>query len=714
MRRLLGWIGGPVLAAALLVTSGPAWAQTLPGFGKKPGPRTDAPAEAVKESLPAVEPGREALASAKASSATVAPGGEVVIAVVLEHAPGWHTWPSKAPDVLPADIAEFAIRTHFEIDEPPSWMAPGPTQWPAHSVGHAPDFATGGTRDVQLYQGRAIGYIPVRIAADAPAGPATVRIFYEFQACNDTMCQMPMDGTLEVPLTIAPDGPAAFAVRDDDFVGFDRTVFQGAAFAAPAPAQVIAPPSQAEPAGTPEVTAQAPVGSSFFGLSLGGLHGPAGIAILLVLSALGGALLNLTPCVLPVIPIKVMTLTRHASAAAAEKGDVRGHSALYLGFWMAVGVIAFWVAIGLPVALLNFGDPSRIFGFWYVTFGIGVLIAVMALGLMGLFTLTLPQSVYMVNPNADTASGSFLFGAMTAVLGLPCFGFVAGALLAAATKWGAWTTLGVFAAIGVGMAAPYFILSAKPSLLKAVPKTGPASELVKQVMGLLLLAAGAYFIGSGLIGLVAEQPWVAKQLHWWAVAVFAATAGVWLVVRTAQITKRPAPTAVFAVVGVLIGGAAVAYALQATRTAKGNYLEQAAAREDSATIVPGVWTEYTPERFEAARAADMVVVLDFTAEWCLNCKALKAAVLNREPVKPLLHDDNFALLTVDLTSRTAPGWDLLKSLGQTGIPLLVIYGPGLPADEPWMSNAYTPDQVEAAVAKARGDGGAGSRVSARP
>jgi thiol:disulfide interchange protein len=487
----------------------------------------------------------------------------------------------------------------------------------------------------------------------------------------------------------------------DDFVGFDTTVFASSAFAtstpAPAPATTPAPETGSA---TP-----APVGSNFFGFSLGALKGPVGLALLLLFSALGGAILNLTPCVLPVIPIKVMTLTRHAGTPGKS---------LYLGFWMALGVIAFWVAIGLPVALLNFGDPSRIFGYWFVTFGIGVLIAIMSLGLMGLFTLTLPQRVYMVNPNAENAPGSFLFGMMTAVLGLPCFGFVAGALLAAATKWGAATTLGVFAAIGVGMAAPYFILSARPSLLKAVPKTGPASELVKQVMGLLLLAAGAYFIGSGLIGLVAEQPWIAKQLHWWAVAVFATMAGVWLMVRTAQISKKPVPTMVFALVGVVMAGVAVLYARQSTAAARINFLERVAAADDDATLTPGTWVEYTPARFAAAKSADMVVVLDFTAEWCLNCKALKAAVLNREPVKPLLHDGAIALLTVDLTSRTAPGWDLLKSLGQTGIPLLVIYGPGLPPDQPWMSNAYTPDQVTQAVAKARGPGAGDSRLSATP
>ena len=699
-RRSPLWALAPL---SILLLAGAVAAQSLPGFSK-PGPRTHAPAEAAREQHPPVEPGKEVIASAAASATTVAPGGELVIAVVLDHAPGWHTWPSATQDVLPKDIAQFAIRTEIELDSAPGWVAAvGPVQWPDPTEGLGPDVNTGGTMTLNLYQGRAVAFIPLKIKADAAPGTKSVSVLVSYQACDDTVCVMPEDRTLEVSIEIAPGAPAAFASAAEDFESFRADVFGTPVFAVGS-GDASQPSNPASPVAQP-ASEPTDAGPSFFGVSLGSLTGPVGLALLFLLSALGGAILNLTPCVLPVIPIKVMTLTRHAGTPGKS---------MYLGFWMALGVIAFWVAIGLPVALLNFGDPSRIFGYWYVTFGIGALIAIMALGLMGLFTLTLPQSVYMVNPNAETAPGSFLFGAMTAVLGLPCFGFVAGALLAAATKWGAATTLGVFTAIGIGMAAPYLILSARPSLLKSVPKTGPASELVKQVMGLLLLAAGAYFIGSGLIGLVAEQPWIAKQLHWWAVAVFATMAGVWLLVRTAQISKRAVPTVGFAIVGIVIAGVAVLYAMQSTDAAKSNYIERQVANDDDATLTPGTWVDYTPERFEAAKAADMIIVLDFTAEWCLNCKALKAAVLNRDPVKPLLHDDSMALLTVDLTSRTAPGWDLLKSLGRTGIPLLVIYGPGLPPDQPWMSNAYTPDQVTQAIASAKTGGPASAHLSAKP
>jgi len=105
---------------------------------------------------------------------------------------------------------------------------------------------------------------------------------------------------------------------------------------------------------------------------------------------------------------------------------------------MAIGVVAFWAALGAPLALLvaygkGFVDPSAfIFGRWYITLGLGAVIALMGLGIMGLFAINLPQKAYMINPSADNAQGSFLFGVMTAVLGLPCFGFVVAPLLAGA------------------------------------------------------------------------------------------------------------------------------------------------------------------------------------------------------------------------------------------------------------------------------------------
>jgi len=441
----------------------------------------------------------------------------------------------------------------------------------------------------------------------------------------------------------------------------------------------------------------APVRFDLFGWAFDiGVSTWLGIGALLAVAAIGGGLLNLTPCVLPVIPIKIMTISQHAGSPGRS---------WYLGLWMAAGVIAFWLGLGIPVAFVSgFVDPSQIFGIWWVTAGIGAVIVLMALGLMGMFQITLPQRVYMVNPKADNAQGSFLFGVMTAVLGLPCFGFVAGALLAGAATMPWYQVLAIFFFLGVGMALPYLVLSAKPSWVEKIPRTGPASELVKQVLGLLLVAAGAYFIGSGLIGLVSERPWMGRQLHWWAVALFVLLAGGWLVYRTFQISRKPAPRIVFTLLSLSISAAIFVYVSDQTASAKESFLERQGAMQaaaESGELLTTTWIEYTPALHERALDEGYTVVLDFTAEWCLNCKALKAAVLNKDPVKSRLREDSVVSMTVDLTSRSAPGWTLLRDeLGQTGIPLLVVEKKGA---ERWMSNAYTSGQVLSALDRAQAE-----------
>jgi len=635
----------------------------------------------------------------------VLPADQLVVAVVLDHDDHWHTWPSADQDVLPESVASFAIRTAVTVtDQPAQVSTVGPIQWPEPAPAPVPDLAGGqGTIDVPTYQGRAVAYLPLLIAQDAEPGPATLGLTVSYQACDDTQCLMPTDVPLTVEVEVVTDQDARGETTNPElFADFDASVFATMAPAARGSsadtssdeaADTDPPPAPAGAAsdGTPSSAAYRPKFLGF--IEVPDPSSAAGIAIVSLLGILGGLVLNLTPCVLPVIPIKVMTISQHAGT--------RGRT-LLLGLSMAFGVVAFWIAAGLPVILLTtFSDPSQLFGIWWVTAGIGALIAVMALGLMGMFQINLPQGVYRLNPRADTLGGSFVFGVMTAVLGLPCFGFVAGALLAAAATAPDSVVMAIFASLGVGMALPYLVLSIFPGLVERIPRTGPASELVKQVMGLLLLAAAAYFIGSGLIGLVNEKPWMARQLHWWAAALFATLAGLWLALRTFQITSSAARRATLSIVALVITAAAVLYAWDSTRTARVAYLdrEHAAAGTEPDALVTTTWIDYTPELFQKARDEGYVVVLDFTAEWCLNCKALKAAVLNRNPVKPALREDDVVTLTVDLTSNSAPGWGFLRELGQTGIPLLAVYRPGEP--DPWQSNAYTPEQVIAALEWAR-------------
>ncbi len=604
--------------------------------------------------------------SATPSSAQAVPGAQdLVIAVVLDHEPGFHVYPNVP--VLPDALDGFpATPTRIELDTP-EWLSAGRIQWPdEHEVRVN---YTGTSVSLRVYEGKAVAFVPLRISSDAPLGSYEIALRVSYQACNETMCFPPTTDEITVSIEIVESVDGSAGSGDELFGSFDPSVFadesawgEGAISAA-----------EASGAGASE--------RQFLGLfTLPPIDSGAGIAVIAIAAAFGGFVLNLTPCVLPVIPIKIMTITQHA-------GDRKGR-AVKLGLAMAVGVVTFWFGIGLPVAFVaDFVDPSIIFGIWWVTALIGAVIAIMGLGIMGWFSIKLPQQAYMINPKADSVPGSFVFGVMTAILGLPCFGFVAGALLAGAATMEPWQVMTIFTALGVGMALPYLVLTLNPGWLSAIPRTGPASELVKQVLGLLMLAAAAYFLGTSYLAIASGQgwtlPWWAKSVHWWVVGLFALAAGGWLFIRTISITKRTVNVIAFAVLALLLAGGGVG-----------------AAANQTSHLYHNFWTPYDPDAFETALDSGRVVVLDFTAEWCLNCKTLEATVLARDPVKPLLLSADVVSMQADLTAMSAPGWAKLKELKQTGIPLLAVFEPGNP-DPIWLSNAYSGSQVVDAIERAR-------------
>ena len=642
--------------------------------------------EAIRNNTPSYGDSRDVVSFAGQSQrTTVAAGTSFPVAVTFDIKKTWHIWTQEngSPEGMAIfDGAQWTSITKtggngLEIID---------ITWPES---HAAKVDLGfGVKEYAVFDGESTALVTLMASRDLTAGTvATIDLAGFFQACDDTTCLAPTfdPPTTKISVTIDPSAPLEIPA-EGLFTGWTSGEETGGGIV-----DKTMPTSELASETSDDADRSIDAGPSFFGITIPRSDGTGGVVVLILLSMLGGFILNLTPCVLPVIPIKIMTLSQHAATPGR---------ALTLGLWMTIGVIAFWLAIGLPVVFFaSVTDPSRIFGIWWVTFGVGVLIGVMGIGIMGLFTLSLPQSTYMLNPKADTAWGSFLFGVMTAVLGLPCFGFVAGALFAGAATLPPAVTLLIFGSIGVGMGAPYLVLSANPKMVDRIPRTGPASELVKQVMGLLLLAAAAYFVGSGLIVLVAEMPWMGRQLHWWAIAIALSLAGGWLVIRTFQITPRSGPRVFWTLVALVLAVVPTVYALGATEKARVTWLELATLRGgSSSTFSTKVWNPYTPERFQAARDAGKTVVVDFTAEWCINCKALKAAVLDVQPVKGrLADDDSIVTFTADNSARSAPGWELMKELGQTGIPLLAIWGAGDSKDTPWESTAYTSTQVMTAI-----------------
>lgn len=597
---------------------------------------------------------------------TVAPGDTLPVAVVFDIAHGWHIWTSEVQITkLPEGMAsfEYAIFTDVKAAVEPAASAKAyadRVQWPAP---HGAKADVGdGLKTYAVYEGKAVAYLPVTIDPKAAVGPLKIALKVSFQSCNQNVCAQGADVTVPVELTVVAAGAGAGATGAGSsgstgagaasaalFAGFDPSVFS----------KLEMPVARDVRFNIFEWEFTLNSGSATF------------LPVLLLMAFCGGILLNFTPCVLPIVPLKIMGL----SAAAAGE---RKHTFM-LGLAMSLGVVAFWMTLGVLLGTVKeFTQVNQFFQYPAFTITVGVFIAVMAVGMAGFYSLGLPQWVYAIEPKHETYGGSILFGVMTAVLSTPCTAPLMGAAAGwAVTTDSPLTVLSVFLAIGLGMASPYIVLSAFPHLTKKMPKTGPASDVLKQVMGLLLLAASAYFIGAGINAFL-EEP---SKVYWWVISLIGVAAGIWLVIRTVQLAKSNTVKTAFVATGLLITviSGAIGPVLTYER-------------------LP--WRRYTPDALAAALKDGKVVVLDFTAEWCINCKALEKTVLESNTVAAALTQPNVVLLKADITGANPAAVEKMRSLGRATIPLLAVFAP----DGQQLLNAdtYTPTQVVDAVKAAGG------------
>ena len=630
------------------------------------------------------------------SRTSVAAGGDLVLAVIFDQQPTWHVH-TNAPEVPEAlGDPEDYIPTAIHVTASNHRLVPelGWIQWPTpHEI--IVKFA-GPDVPYKVFDGRVIAYVPVTVPRDATVGDVTLTVRTVFQACDPTNCLAPtpeppvpgedpsqrwLDYGIPVPISVVSmaDLAGSRSAVESDFTQFDGSVFGRIRSGEAAPD-----------------LSDIDVEFNAFGLVEFGLDtdGTLGILLLLIVAALGGFLLNLTPCVLPVIPLKIMAI----SSSAGNRGRT-----LMLGGAMSFGVIGFWIGIGLAIALLTgFTASNQLFQYPLFTIAIGLIIAGMAVGMCGLFSVRLPSAVYMVSPKHDTLAGSFLFGIMTAVLATPCTAPFMGAAMAWAATETPLVTLITFAAIGIGMSMPYMVLAAFPSLTDKMPKAGPASELIKQVMGLLMLAAATYFVGVGFSGMLAEPPAPPSRLYFWFVAAVVVLAGFWLIVRTWQLTAKSAPTHEMEHherTDISLPRHAIGW--RTSMTTLGGLI--AVLGIALAVILtdhgPIKWTWYTPAKLEQAMNDGQVVVLEFTAEWCLNCKALEASVLHTDKVSSLLAEPWVTPIKIDLTGNNTQGNAMLQAVGRHQIPLLVVIAPN--GEEVFKEDFYTIGQVVEAINAAR-------------
>ena len=372
------------------------------------------------------------------------------------------------------------------------------------------------------------------------------------------------------------------------------------------------------------------------------------------LAFLGGVILNLMPCVFPVLFIKGLSLvesTRHTNSG------IRIHGLVY-----ALGIlVSFWAVVALLLGL-RAGGRQLGWGFQFQSPGfiavMALLLFFLGLSLAGMFEIGLT----VTNTGSSLAArqgyaGSFFTGVLAMVVATPCTAPFMGAAIGFALAKSAAVAFAVFTALAIGLAAPYLLLTFNPGWMRYLPRPGAWMEVLKQATAAPIFATVIW-----LVWLFASSAGVDALTALLSAFLLLAIAG-WILGRWPA--RRVA--AAFAISVIILAIATPLYALWKFPAS------------ETTTASKAGWEPYSRATLEQYRAQGRPVFVDFTARWCLSCQVNERVVLNRTDVRRRLKDSGIVLVRADWTRHDEDIGAALGELGRSGVPTYAFYLPGQPA-----------------------------------
>ncbi len=385
--------------------------------------------------------------------------------------------------------------------------------------------------------------------------------------------------------------------------------------------------------------------------------GSLALALAIASALVGGLILNLMPCVFPVLSLKVLGFATHHDTRPTLRREAVA---------FASGVILTFVTLGSVLAELRAMGEQLGWGFQLqspaVVTALAVLFFVLAINLSGVFEFGQLAPSSITNwTSTDRTIDAFGSGVLAVVIASPCTAPFMGAALGFAMTGSTAVLLLVFVALGIGMALPYVLLAWFPGWRRRLPRPGPWLERFKQVLAFPLYATVIWL--AWVLGAQRDNDAVVRLLFALLGIGFALWA--WRIVRTGG--ARPWGIAGAAV---LAGAMIVAWPLFARDA------EPARALGIQAPVAAGDWAPYTPARVADLTASGRAVFVDFTAAWCVTCQVNKRLVLNADAVRAGFARRNVALVRADWTRRDPAITQALSALGRSGVPVYVFYRPG--------------------------------------
>jgi suppressor for copper-sensitivity B len=390
---------------------------------------------------------------------------------------------------------------------------------------------------------------------------------------------------------------------------------------------------------------------------------------------LGGLILNLMPCVLPVLGLKLLSFAKQGGESRREIFTL---NLAYVG-----GMLLVFMVLATLAALVQLGLSSESYGWgelytltWFKV-GMTALVFSMALAFLGVWEIPIPGFASSGKATElstqEGPAGAFCMGIFTTLLATPCSGPFLGPVFGYTITQPPFVTYIIFASVGVGMSLPYLLIGAFPSLVSWLPKPGEWMDTLKQLLGFVLLATVVYLFST--ISTDYFLPTLAL--------LFAIWFGCWIVGRVplwAEVAEKRNVWIKGVGAAALLGGAAFSML----------------SPSDSA--LP--WQPYSPEALAAARAQGKTVLVDFTANWCLTCKTNLKVAINREEVRQLVEKNGVVPMLADWTDKNPVIKQALAELNSLSIPLMAIYPADPAADVIVLPDLLTQGKVIEALEKA--------------
>ncbi len=540
------------------------------------------------------------------------PGDEVKLVLTAIPDEHWHVYAYES------SVPETAISkpTLIVLQRTSGWKYSAPV---ASEEPHQEESGLDEPKYLYYHEGPVSWTTTLQVPDDAKPGEYALTGQIGYQVCSEKSCDMPVAAMFGVAITVgdkyAPGAtPLAFSEG-----GYNAT----ATLATQIPAATLVGVSQ-EKAKQASQSANAP-----------------GLAMTLVFALAGGLILNLMPCVLPVIGLKILSFTEQAG-----HGRVR---ILALNITYSLGLISVFLVLATLAAFMSLKWGEQ-FTFFEFRLTMVILVFVMALSFLGVWEIPIPGFVGSGKSNdlqaKEGIAGAFFKGVFTTILATPCSGPFLGPVFGFTLAQPPLVTYLIFGCVGLGMASPYLLVGAFPGLVRFLPKPGAWMETFKQLMGFILLGTVVYLFST------MNQDYFLATLALLVGVGFAC----WLVGRisfAATFEQKLRSWSVGVITAVGIGFAAFTLL-----TPSDTHLD---------------WQPYSPQALAAARAQGKTVMVDFTASWCPNCKTNLKFAINTKKVEQVIEHHGVVTLLADWSEPSEEIENALAELKSASIPVLAVY-----------------------------------------